>query len=210
MEHLLAGLVEHRWRGQCDHQFRRGALVFPAQSVNANAGVVGNPGTLTLSGGIYTFTDTSGTQYVFLPNGLLNYEQDSDGNRITLGYNTSNQLVTLTYSNPADSSEPTEQLSLSYNSQGFVSKEADGTGAVWTYAYDSAGHLLSVTAPGPTAAGLTTTYTYDTGTNAETANAAAFRHLSRRLVREFHLLPRLRAAPERHRQRRHAGSRLHV
>ena len=101
----------------------------------------------------------------------MNYEQDSDGNRITLGYNTSNQLVTLTYSNPADSSEPTEQLSLSYNSQGFVSKEADGTGAVWTYAYDSAGHLLSVTAPGPTAAGLTTTYTYDTGTNAETANA---------------------------------------
>ena len=48
---------------------------------------------------------------------------------------------------------------------------ADGTGDVWTYAYDAAGHLLSVTAPGPTAAGLTTSYTYDTGSNPETANA---------------------------------------
>src|SRR5439155_1603319 len=41
----------------------------------------------------------------------------------------------------------------------------------WLYPYDSAGHLLSVTAPGPTAAGLTTTYTYDTGSNVETTNA---------------------------------------
>ncbi len=47
----------------------------------------------------------------------------------------------------------------------------DGTGDVWNYAYDAAGHLLSVTAPGPTAAGLTTTYTYDTGSNPETTNA---------------------------------------
>ena len=127
----------------------------------------GEYGTLTQSGGIYTFTGTSGTQYVFLANGLLNYEQDTNGNRITLGYNAQNQLVTLTYSNPSDPSEPTEQLTLTYNSQGFVSQVADGTGDTWTYAYDSAGHLLSVTGPG----NLTTSYTYDTGTNPETANA---------------------------------------
>jgi YD repeat-containing protein len=104
---------------------------------------------------------------VFLSNGLLSYEQDTNGNRITLGYNAENQLITLTYSNPADPSEPTEQLALSYNSQGFVSQVADGTGNIWTYAYDSAGHLLSVTALG----NLTTSYTYDTGSNSETANA---------------------------------------
>ena len=48
-----------------------------------------------------------------------------------------------------------------------MSQVADGTGDVWTYAYDAAGHLLSVTAPGD----LTTAYTYDTGSNPETANA---------------------------------------
>ena len=124
-------------------------------------------GTLTMSGGVFTFTDISGTEDSFLSNGLLSYEQDTNGNRITLAYNAQNQLVTLTYSNPANPSEPTEQLTLSYNSQGFVSQIADGTGSLWTYAYDSAEHLLSVTAPG----NLTTSYTYDTGSNPETANA---------------------------------------
>ena len=124
-------------------------------------------GTLTLAGNVFTYTDTTGLQYVFLPSGQLNYEQDTNGNRITLGYNAQNQLVTLTYSNRADSAEPTEQLTLTYNAQGFVSQAADGTGDVWIYAYDAAGHLLSVTAPG----NLTTAYTYDTGGNPETTNA---------------------------------------
>jgi RHS repeat-associated protein len=127
----------------------------------------GEYGSLSNSGGVFTFTDNSGTQYAFLPNGLLNYEQDTNGNRITIGYNGSEQLVSLTYSNPADGSEPSEQLTLSYNSQGFVSRVTDGTGNTWAYSYDSAGHLLSVAGPG----GLTTTYTYDTGTNPETTNA---------------------------------------
>ena len=127
----------------------------------------GEYGTLTLSGGVNTLTDTTGDQFVFLPNGLLNYEQDTNGNRISPGYNAQNQLVTLMYSNPSDSSEPTEQLTLTYNAQGFVSQVADGTGDVYTYSYDSAGHLLSVTAPG----NLTTSYTYDTGSKPETTNA---------------------------------------
>ena len=120
----------------------------------------GEYGTLSQSGGIFTFTVTSGTQYVFLANGSLSYEQDTNGNRIALGYNAKNQLTTLTYSNPSDPSEPTEKLTLTYNAQGFVSQMDDGTGDTWTYAYDTAGHLLSVTGPG----GLTTSYTYDTGT----------------------------------------------
>ena len=133
----------------------------------ATAGVTGS---LTLAG-VYTYTNINGNESVFQPDGQLSYVQDTNGNRITLGYNTQNQITTLTYSNPADPSEPTEQLSLTYNAQGFVSQAADGTGNVWTYSYDTAGHLLSVTAPGPTSAGLTTTYSYDTGTNPETANA---------------------------------------
>ncbi len=128
---------------------------------------VGESGSLTVSGGIDTFTATSGTQYVFLASGLLNYEQDTNGNRITLGYSTQGQLNSLTYSNPSDSSQPTETLSLVYNPQGLVGQVTDSAGDTWKYGYDAAGHLQSVTTPG----GLTTLYTYDTGTNPQTANA---------------------------------------
>ena len=92
---------------------------FPIQANGTYLDTAGEYGSLTLSGGVYTFTDTSGTQYVFLPSGLLNYEQDTNGNRITLGYNGQNQLVTLTYSNPADPSEPTEQLTSDLQRSGF-------------------------------------------------------------------------------------------
>ena len=124
-------------------------------------------GTLTLSDGIYTLTAANGTQYVFLANGFLNYEQDTNGNRITLSYNAQNQPIVLTWSNPGDAAAGTEQLALSYNAQGFVSTVTDSAGAIWTYNYDADGHLLSVVAPG----GLTTSYSYDTGNNPETANA---------------------------------------
>ena len=127
----------------------------------------GEYGTLTSSGGVFTFTASTGTQYVFLGNGDLNYVQDTDGNRITLGYNAAGQITSLTYANPNDPAEPTEQLILSYNGEGFVSSVADGTGDTWAYTHDAAGHLLSVTAPG----NRTTSYSYDTGTNSETANA---------------------------------------
>ncbi|HVA50299.1 MAG TPA: DUF4214 domain-containing protein [Pirellulales bacterium] len=140
---------------------------FVAQPNGDYLDTAGESGTLTSSGGVFTFTSISGTQDVFLASGLLNYVQDTNGNRITLGYNSGKQLVTLTYSNPADASEPNETLTLSYNSQGLVSQVADGTGAKWSYVYDTSAHLLSVTAPG----NLTTSYAYDTGTNAETANA---------------------------------------
>jgi RHS repeat-associated protein/uncharacterized repeat protein (TIGR01451 family) len=126
----------------------------------------GEYGTLTRAGGIFTFTSPSEAQYVYRSDGRLNYVQDTNDNRITLGYDASNELVTLTYSNPSDPPEPTAQLTLSYT-QGLVTQVADGTGNIWTYQYDGAGRLLSVTAPG----NLTTIYTYDTGTSAATLNA---------------------------------------
>src|SRR5262249_27374616 len=124
-------------------------------------------GVLTVAAGVFTFTDKTGLQYVFLANGSLSYLQDTLGNRITAGYNAQNQLVTLTYSNPSVAAEPTEQLTLSYNGQGLASGVADGTGNTWTYQYDGAAHLLSVTGPG----NLTTAYTYDTSGTPQTANA---------------------------------------
>jgi RHS repeat-associated protein len=127
----------------------------------------GTFGALNQSGGTYTFTATSGTQLAFLPDGQLNYEQDTNGNRITLGYDAQGQLTSLTYANPSEPSQPTESLTLAYNPQGFVSTVTDGLGDTWSYNYDSAGHLLSVTAPG----NLTTSYTYETGSDPETAGA---------------------------------------
>ena len=75
-------------------------------------------GTLTKSSAGYTLTTSSGIEDVFLANGQFDYEQDPNGNRISLGYNGQNQLVTLTYSNPSDSSQPTQQLNLTYNARG--------------------------------------------------------------------------------------------
>jgi RHS repeat-associated protein len=140
---------------------------FALQPNGAYLDIDGEYGTLTHSNGVFTFTDSSGTQYVFLANGDLNYVQDTNANRITLGYNGTGQLMSLTYANEAVATEPTEQLALSYNAQGFVSTVNDGAGDTWTYSYDTAGHLLSVTAPD----NLTTSYNYDTSTNPDTVKA---------------------------------------
>jgi RHS repeat-associated protein len=140
---------------------------FVAQPDGTFLDTAGETGTLTLTGGVYTYTTATGLQYVFLPDGQLNYMQDTNGNRLTLGYNTGGQLVSVTYSNPSVPSQPTEQLTLSYNGQGLVAQASDGVGNTYVYSYDAAGHLLSVEGPG----GLTTTYTYDTGNNPATLNA---------------------------------------
>ena len=101
----------------------------------------------------------------------MNYEQDTNGNRITLGYNGQNQLVTLTYSNPSDPSEPTEQLTSDLQRPGF---RVPG-GRRHRRHLDLHLRRGRPSAVGdrsrPTAAGLTTSYTYDTGSNPETANA---------------------------------------
>ena len=140
---------------------------FVLQPNGSYIGTDGTNGALTSSGGVFTLTSSTGTKYVFLPNGFLNFEQDTNGNRITPGYDASSRLTTLTYSNPADPSEPAEQLTLTYNAAGLVAQESDGTSNSWTFTYDSSSHLISVVGPG----NLTTSYTYDTGSNPETANA---------------------------------------
>jgi RHS repeat-associated protein len=143
-----------------------GQAYFVKQINGTYLDTAGEYGALTHST-IYTFANTAGTRYVFLANDSLDYVQDANGNRITLGYNAESQLTTLTYSSTTNLAQPGAQLALSYNLQGLVSQVADNTGDVWSYQYDVFGHLTSVTAPG----NLTTTYIYDTGNNAETANA---------------------------------------
>ena len=86
--------------------------------------------------------------------------------------------MTLTYANPADSSEAAEQLTLTYYTTGpntgLVQSVTDGTGNTWSYKYDSADRLTSVISPGTGPSGdpgtLTTAYTYVTGSNPEAAN----------------------------------------
>ena len=93
-----------------------GALAgFVEEANGAYLDTSGEYGTLSQLSGIYTFTAVSGTKYVFLANGSLSYEQDTNGNRIALGYSAKNQLAALTYSNPLDPSEPTATLTLMYN-----------------------------------------------------------------------------------------------
>jgi RHS repeat-associated protein len=139
-----------------------GQRVFVRLADGSYQGSPGDQGMLTLPGGRYQLREMDGTLYSFNPGGTLNYVQDTNGNRITAGYNIAGQLISLTHSNG-------EKMTLAYNSQGLLSQVTDGFGRVTTYSYDAAGqHLLSVTTPQGT-----TQYTYVSGQGAAKENALA-------------------------------------
>jgi RHS repeat-associated protein len=122
-------------------------------------GAAGDHGRLTLTGGAYRLTETDGTLWQFRTDGRLDFVQDTNANRITLGY-TGGNLTSLTHSSG-------RQLLLEYNAAGRLVRLTDPMGPgtaddrVTTYEYDPSGeHLLRVTAPGNQVTG----YTYDTGT----------------------------------------------
>ena len=77
----------------------------------------------------------------------------------------------MTYSNPSDPSEPTEQLTLTYNAPGFRVAGGRRHGRRLDLRLRRGRPSAFGDRPGPTAAGLTTSYTYDTGSNPETTNA---------------------------------------
>ena len=117
----------------------------------------GDFGTLTKTGNAYTLTEQSGTVTRFLENGQLDYVEDTNGNRITAGYDGSSRLVTLTHSSGAE-------VLVDYNEDGRVwhvtetNAEGEADDRTTTYTYDSTGELLeTVTAHD----GSATTYTYD-------------------------------------------------
>jgi RHS repeat-associated protein len=102
-----------------------------------------------LAGGIFELTAPRGIVTRFrAADGLMDYIQDSNGNRITSGY-ASGRLATLTHSSGA-------ALTFAYNAAGLLQSVTDSAGRVTTYGYDPSNTLLqTVTSPQGT-----TTYTY--------------------------------------------------
>ena len=126
----------------------QGGFVSPLQgySLTANAD------------GTYTLTQNDGSFSVFSSSGALAYEQDTNGNRLTLSYNAAQQIVGIAASSG-------QSLTLAYNAAGRLSTLTDSAGRVTTYSYDPSNQfLLSVTGPG----GMTS-YTYDPTTNGLTS-----------------------------------------
>ena len=73
-------------------------------------GWIGDHGVLALAGGLYRLVETDQTVWQFRTDGRLDFVQDTNGNRVTLGY-TGGLLTSLTHSSG-------EQLLLAYNAAG--------------------------------------------------------------------------------------------
>jgi RHS repeat-associated protein len=114
-----------------------------------------------LASGVYTVTEPNGLVTAFRADGKVDYVQDTNGNRITVGY-TNGLLTSLTHSSG-------QSLQIAYNSGGLIKAITDpATDRTTTYAYDATNeHLITVT----TFDNRTTTYSYDLGTNPASANA---------------------------------------
>jgi len=120
----------------------------------------GDQDVLTSITGGYKLTALDGTLTVFKTDGTLDYLQDTNGNRITVGY-TGGRLTSLTASSD-------QSLTLAYNAAGLISTLTDSAGRVTTYGYDMSNqHLLSVTAH----SGLVTAYAYNTTVGTAARNA---------------------------------------
>jgi RHS repeat-associated protein len=122
----------------------------------------GDYGTLTVAGnGDYLVRQQDGTVTAFLPGGPIDYVQDTNGNRITAGYNAAGQLTSLTHSSG-------QSLQIAYNSAGLIASITDSDNRTTTYSYDPTNQfLLSVKGFD----GRTTSYSYDTSTGTATSNA---------------------------------------
>ena len=137
-------------------------LAFNADTRGGYFSGAGDYGTLTDTGGVFLYTDASGNVYTFLPGGLLGTVADAYWNKITAGYNGSNQLTTLTADNG-------DTLMLAYNAQGRISTVTDPSKQATNFTYDAAGQqLLSIAGPDGT-----TQYQYVTGQGAAREHALA-------------------------------------
>ena len=140
-----------------------GQRVFDPSSIISGAyySQPGDTGTLAADGsGGYLLTEASGIETDFTSAGLLNYMQDTNGNRITAGY-TAGELTSLTASSG-------QSIDLAYNSAGLISSITDSTGRTTTYSYDPTDTYLTSVA---SYNGQTTSYTYNTASGSAAVGA---------------------------------------
>src|SRR5262249_37329016 len=65
---------------------------FARQSDGSYRGEAGDHGTLTLAGGKYTLTETNTTVWAFRADGKLDFVEEDNDNRVTLGYDGAGRL----------------------------------------------------------------------------------------------------------------------
>ncbi len=154
-------ISEHATSGTAT--LRQGGIVryFGRRPDGSYESVAGDFGVLSKMNGVFQLRETTGEVMGFRPDGLLDFLQDANGNRLTAGYSRA-QLTSLTHTSGA-------ALTLAYNPQGRISQVTDPTGSVATYEYDASGeHLTRVT----NTAG-TTGYTYSADATGPRAHALA-------------------------------------
>ncbi len=106
-----------------------------------------------IGGGEFRLTYQNGAEILFRSDGLLNYIEDTNGNRVTAAYDAAGRLIRLTHSNG-------DRFSFAYNAAGRLASFTDHAGRTITYAYDvENAHLTSVTGTD----GNVTGYFYITG-----------------------------------------------
>jgi RHS repeat-associated protein len=133
-----------------------GTEVFTPQPDGTYAAQPGDSSVLTMSGGTYVLTSTDGTVERFLSSGQIGSITDSNGNTVTVSYDSDGIISGITSS-----------LTFTTNSQGRITSVSDGAGQQVTYTYDASGdHLLSVSGPGGV-----TSYSYDASGNPLSLNA---------------------------------------
>ncbi|WP_293017178.1 DNRLRE domain-containing protein [Paenibacillus sp.] len=94
---------------------------------------------LTYKDGTKLHFDANGDSYTEVYTGKLLYEQDLHGNKISYGYNSSNQLTSIT--------DPSNRVTtMNYNLSGKISNITDFAGRKINYGYDTAGNLANVDA----------------------------------------------------------------
>ena len=127
--------------------YSSGKRIFKQQTDNSYSG---DSGTLTWNIDHYELEETDGRRIVFRADGQINYVEDSNGYRLTAGYNANGRLTKLSASNR-------DSLRFTYNADGRIETVTDRSGQTNTYSYDETGqYLLSVSDVNGT-----TSYSYD-------------------------------------------------
>ena len=158
------------WKHNFDiqlHEFTDGSValiapggvdrIFTGYAGGTYTASLGDYGVLTVDpNGSFQLREKNGFLYRFLPNLLLNFVQDRNGNSITCRYDALGRLVALQHLSGAT-------FEIQYNSLGFISQLTDEIGRQTQYTYDTAGtHLAMVTSPD----GKVTSYSYAQGLGA--------------------------------------------